>query len=115
MEKKLDISKFRKLLLAEKERLQAERGEIVEKTEDASDYDYYDAADSAGEISEYSKDFAIEENVRDMLQRIDEALRKIEDGTYGVCDRCHNLIHPNRLRAIPYATLCIECQERMER
>ena len=115
MEKRLDINKFRKLLLAEKERLHIERGEYVEKAENASDYDYYDPADSAVETSEYSKDFAIEENVRDMLQRIDEALRKIEDGSYGICDRCHNPIHPNRLRAIPYATLCIDCQERMER
>jgi DnaK suppressor protein len=119
VEKRLNVDRFRKLLLAEKKRLLEEREsvdrELAEKGGDSSDYDYYDPSDSATEAVEYSKDFAIEENVRDILQRIDEALRKIDEGSYGICDRCENPIHTDRLRALPYATLCIECQERMER
>lgn len=119
MEKRLNVDRFRKLLLAEKRRLLEEREsvdrELAEKNGDSSDYDYYDPSDSATEAVEYSKDYAIEENVRDILQRIDEALRKIDEGSYGICDRCEGQIHPDRLRALPYATLCIDCQERMER
>ena len=49
-----------------------------------------------------------------MLEQVNDALRKIDDGTYGLCDRCHKPIAPGRLEALPYATLCIECAERTQ-
>lgn len=118
MNNKLDLDKYRKLLLAERERLQTERDavnrDLSEHSREQSDLDYHDPADSASETFEHTKDFAIDENFHDMLERITEALRKLEDGTYGTCDRCDSPINPERLRAIPYATLCINCQETVE-
>lgn len=118
MNRQLDLDKYKKLLLAEQARLKAEHesinGDIAEHIGDLSDYDDHHPADAATETYERTKDYAIDENFRDILEKISDALRKIDDGTYGVCDRCSNPIHADRLKAIPYATLCVTCQERME-
>jgi DnaK suppressor protein len=44
------------------------------------------------------------------VEEIDIALAKIKDGTYGVCEQCHNNIPKERLRALPYAALCVQCK-----
>jgi len=49
------------------------------------------------------------------LQSIDEALARIEHGTYGVCESCGKRIPPARLQAVPHATQCLECKMQMER
>lgn len=119
VEKKLDFEKYRKLLLAEQERLRLEHrvatADLAEHAGDLADYDDHDPADAASETYERTKDYALDENYRGMLDCIAEALRKIDDGSYGLCDRCDTPINPDRLRAIPYATLCIDCQEKVER
>jgi len=118
MSHKLDLAKFRKMLLADKERLDRERH--LHQTDDSgsgvelSNYDNH-PADAASETYERTKDLAIEQNFREMIEGIDEALRKIDAGTYGLCDRCGQPINIERLKVIPSATLCIECQETMER
>jgi len=118
MGKKLDVDKFRKLLQKERDRLVRERHatvqEEVESGLELSDYDNH-PADAASETFERTKNYALDENFREIIESIDEALRKIEDGTYGTCDRCSRSINLERLRAIPYATLCIQCQETIER
>ncbi len=84
------------------------RGEIViQQTPDA-----IDAVQMAGE-----REFAIRNLDRDssMLRQIRGALARIEDGTYGVCQRCEEDISPKRIHALPWARLCIECQEEMDR
>ncbi|MEW6025753.1 MAG: TraR/DksA C4-type zinc finger protein [Planctomycetota bacterium] len=49
------------------------------------------------------------------LKEIDEALERIENKTYGICEECSNPIAENRLKVIPYARLCVKCQESMEK
>lgn len=119
MNRQLDLDKYRKLLLAEKERLELEHrvvnGDIADRGEELADYDDHHPADAASETYERTKDYALDENFHDLLEKVSEALRKIDDGTYGICDRCERSINPDRLRAIPYATLCIDCQEKLER
>ncbi|MCX8053807.1 MAG: TraR/DksA C4-type zinc finger protein, partial [Armatimonadetes bacterium] len=88
--------------------------EDVESGLELSDYDNH-PADAASETFERTRNYALDENFREILEAIDEALRKIEDGTYGICDRCSQPINIERLKAIPYATLCIQCQETIER
>lgn len=114
----LDTEKFRKRLIRERERLLQERKAASENGEggagELADYDNH-PADAASETFERTKDYALEENFRVILERIDEALRKIDSGTYGVCDRCGESINPERLKAIPYATMCVSCQEIVER
>jgi DnaK suppressor protein len=56
-------------------------------------------------------DFALMEMESETLRRIDEALLRLEGGTYGVCAGCDEPIVEARLRALPFATLCRDCQE----
>jgi DnaK suppressor protein len=51
---------------------------------------------------------------RDTLQKIDQSLRKLDDGSYGVCDDCGEDISPERLRVLPFAIRCRDCQEDFE-
>ena len=62
---------------------------------------------------EFSLDLASNEQV--LLNRIDEALKKIQDGSYGVCENCTKPIGFKRLKAVPYAKLCIKCKEDEEK
>ena len=118
MSKSLDIEKFKKLLMNERGRLERERhmnaADEADRGAELADYDNH-PADSASETYERTKNQALGENFKEIMERIDEALRKIENGSYGTCDRCGETIHVDRLKAIPYATLCIRCQETLER
>jgi RNA polymerase-binding transcription factor DksA len=67
-----------------------------------------ESADAGSATFEREKDLSIEHNVRDLLQKIERALRRIENGTYGVCDRCGKQIEKARVRALPYVDLCIK-------
>ncbi len=60
-------------------------------------------------------DLSLQGNAEYLLSQIDRALEKIEEGTYGICDRGGHPIEEARLRAIPYATLCMQHQKEMER
>jgi DnaK suppressor protein len=74
-----------------------------------------DLVDVATETFEREKELALESSVQGILQMVEEALQKIQNGTYGICEGCDKPIDGNRLRAIPYARLCIKCKEREER
>jgi len=52
---------------------------------------------------------------KETLEKIDEALRKVTDGTYGICEDCGSEISEERLRVIPFAIYCIDCKEKRER
>jgi RNA polymerase-binding transcription factor len=60
-------------------------------------------------------DEGLEEGAQQTLTQIDRALAKIDDGTYGVCERCGNAVGEDRLRARPWATLCIDDQRLADR
>ena len=59
-------------------------------------------------------DFALIQMKAETLQRIDEALRRLEDGTYGNCFECADEISQQRLRALPFAVRCKDCEEARE-
>ncbi len=48
------------------------------------------------------------------IEQIDAALLKLEDGSYGMCELCEEPIHPDRLEALPFASLCVSCQRKKE-
>ena len=56
-----------------------------------------------------------EENSEHVLAAIDAALKRIDEGTYGICTNCGRQIAEERLEALPWATLCIDCQRDRER
>ena len=72
-------------------------------------------ADSASVTVDREMDYSLEENSEHMLHAIDAALERIAAGTYGVCQNCGRQIAEDRLEAIPYAKLCIECKRLEER
>lgn len=117
-----ELKKFREVLLAERARLQAELEEIEERTsratlaERATELSSYEdhPADLASETFEREKDIAIAESVESLLNQVNTALEKVERGTYGICDACGRPIKKLRLQALPFATLCLECQGRLE-
>jgi RNA polymerase-binding protein DksA len=55
-------------------------------------------------------DYTLEESAEAVLRRIEAALRRIESGTYGICERCGKEIGEERLAARPWASLCVDCQ-----
>ena len=57
---------------------------------------------------------AAHQQIKGMVERINEALEKINEGTYGICESCGDPIRPERLEALPYATRCIKCQRKDE-
>jgi RNA polymerase-binding transcription factor DksA len=67
-----------------------------------------ESADAGTATFEREKDLSIENNVRDLLQKIERALKRIDAGTYGTCDRCGKPIEKARIKALPYVDLCIK-------
>jgi DnaK suppressor protein len=89
--------------------LEDETGELVSGSADQH------MADTATETVDREIDYTLEESDGRLLTAIDEALARIEAGTYGVCVNCGAQIPPERLEAMPWATLCIECKRKEER
>ena len=110
-----ELEEFREALEREKAELQAQLKELEESSfstpqsdisgEVAFDEEY---ADSGTATFEREKDLSLENNIRDLLDKIDRALARIEHGTYGLCERCGKPIEKARLKALPYANLCIK-------
>jgi RNA polymerase-binding protein DksA len=119
----LDTEQFRELLL-ERRRAVVEaidylhkqnRGSLEEETGDLAVGQDQHLADIATETVDREIDYTLEEHDERMLGDIDAALKRIEDGTYGVCVTCGAQISPERLEAMPWATLCIDCKRKEER
>jgi len=66
--------------------------------------------EEATESFELEKRLALEKQIRDRLAEVEHALRKFEDGTYGLCDKCGQRIDPARMEALPEASLCLNCK-----
>ena len=66
--------------------------------------------EEATEALELEKRLALENRIRQELVRIEHALKKFEEGTYGLCDSCGQPIAPERLEALPQASLCLNCK-----
>ncbi|OFX26745.1 MAG: hypothetical protein A2Z07_06670 [Armatimonadetes bacterium RBG_16_67_12] len=71
--------------------------------------------DAAIQTLERDRESAVEASLRALLEEIELALQRLRTGVYGVCERCQRPITQQRLRAIPYATLCIKCKSHQER
>jgi DnaK suppressor protein len=61
---------------------------------------------------EYAKELSIEQNIVDLLGKVNRALEKVQAGTYGICESCGKAIPVERLDVLPYSTLCVECASR---
>lgn len=117
---KTTLDRFRKRLEEEKERLEeqiADYERVLEEarlTESSSDRspDPGNAEASSMKL-EYAKELSIEQNTLDLLSKANRALERIDAGTYGICESCGKAIPIERLEALPYSTLCVECASRV--
>jgi RNA polymerase-binding protein DksA len=109
------------MLLEERDRVTAaithlhedNSGSIEDETEEET-YDNH-LADSATATLNREIDYTLEENAEHVLHAINEALERIDEGTFGTCRRCGKPIAEERLEAIPYANRCIDCKRLEER
>lgn len=112
---KSTVDKFKGRLEAERARLQSviadyeqeiEEARLSESSSDRSP-DPGNAEASSTKL-EYAKELSIEQNSVDLLRKVDWALQKIDEGTYGLCEVCGKAIPLARLDALPYTTFCVE-------
>jgi RNA polymerase-binding protein DksA len=118
----IETDRFRETLLEERTRVAAAIQNLHDEhpgtlAEDAGEETAYDnhLADTATETYDRELDYTLEENSEHVLAEIDAALKRIEEGTYGTCTNCDREIALERLEALPWATLCIDCQRDRER
>ena len=120
---KKTLGEFKKSLLERKEEISAEINHISDDTlkqsqkEASGDISGYTLHMADVATDNYDREFSLglASNERDILYRIDAALQKIKDGSFGFCEECNKPISKIRLKAVPYAKLCIKCQEKNEK
>ena len=102
----------RKRLLDELKELQASIKPAEERREGSP---FGKREEEATETFELEKKLALEKRLKEQLADIERALKKFEEGTYGLCDVCGRKIEPARLEALPQATLCLSCKAKNAR
>jgi DnaK suppressor protein len=117
-----ELTTLRKELQEERKELERQAAEIEESSfrtpqseltgEVSFDEEY---ADSGTFTFERERDLSLSNNIKDLIEKIDRALGRIEEGSYGLCERCGRPIEKARLKALPYATLCIKDKQAEER
>jgi DnaK suppressor protein len=112
---KREIDDLRDRLVEERAELQVQLATIEEASFAQTQSDLSgdvglddESADAGTATFEREKDLSIEQNVRDLLAKIERALRRIDEGRFGVCDRCGKPIEKARVKALPYVDLCIK-------
>jgi DnaK suppressor protein len=118
----IDTDRFREALLGERRRVEAalqnlhdeNPGSLTDESGEETAFDNH-LADTATETYDRELDYTLEESAGRVLGEIDAALKRIDDGTYGVCTNGGERIPEERLEALPWATLCIDCQRERER
>jgi len=120
---KKDLMEFKKIILKKKEEIADGIKHIAEDTlkksqkdaaGDISGYTYH-MADVATDTYDREFSLSLASNDREALYELDDALKKVEEGTFGVCESCKLLISKNRLKAVPSARLCVKCQDKKEK
>jgi RNA polymerase-binding protein DksA len=120
---KKEAVKFKSLILKRKNEILDNINHISEDTlkksqkdaaGDISGYAYH-MADVATDTYDREFSLGIASNERQILYELDDALKRIEEGAFGICEDCKSLITKTRLKAIPYARLCLNCQQKREK
>jgi len=117
-----EVTQFKKLLLMLREKLVGKvdsmQGEALKRSRQDASGDLSNVPIHMADVGtdNYERELMIEliENGEESVRSIDTALEKIEDGTFGVCELCAKKITKERLKAVPYAKLCIDCQREEE-
>ncbi|MCU0651905.1 MAG: TraR/DksA family transcriptional regulator [Candidatus Omnitrophica bacterium] len=120
---KKELIDFKKLILKVKDSIVDDIKHISDDTlkksqkdasGDISGYTYH-MADVATDTYDREFSLGLASNDRQFLYELEDALKKIDDGVFGICENCKALIAKTRLKAVPYARLCVKCQEKKEK
>ena len=113
------LAAIREELLSELSDLEARSEELEKESERQTDLREAgvneDFADAGTATFDRERDFSIRNNIRDLIDQITRALRRLDEGSYGSCERCGKPIDAARLKALPHALLCMDCKRREER
>jgi RNA polymerase-binding transcription factor DksA len=118
---KKDLQRYKKLIEDERRRVMERIGMIEEEIQgmaasQSGNQSYSNhMADIGSDAIEQEQAFLHASQGSDYLMALDDALRRIDKGTYGVCEECNEKIPPRRLEAFLAARLCIKCQSKLER
>jgi RNA polymerase-binding transcription factor len=109
----MQLDKVRALLRARKRQLADELAELTKPPEAGSNLSFGKRiGEGTTEAVERISSTAAARSIAAALAELDRALEKVDEGTYGVCDDCEQLISSDRLEAMPSATLCVTCSAR---
>jgi len=119
---KKELADYKKLIAKKKSELVDEISNLKAETQksqkdaagDISGYTYH-MADVATDTYDREFSLGLVSNERKVLYELDDALKRIEDGTFGICEDCGEQISKSRLKALPYARLCVACQEKKDK
>jgi len=107
-----DVDYFRNLLNQRIAELRLEAGKTVENMDE--DENFPDPTDRASMESNRNSILRIRDRERKLIFKIQEALQRLNDGEYGICEQCGEEIGIERLKARPVTTLCIDCKSSQE-
>jgi len=111
-----EVEEFKRMLLEMKARLQESiEGNVrdVRSPEESRGYSQHQADEGSNDFDRKMSIHLTDEELQ-LMKKIDHALQKIEEGTYGICDMTGKPIPKQRLSAIPYASVTVEAQEKAE-
>ena len=111
---KAKIEEFQKILQGQLEELLREADKTVSEMTDEKT-NFPDPTDRASLESDRNFELRIRDRERKLIMKIREALERIENGEFGICENCEEEIGAARLKARPVTTLCIECKTEQER
>jgi DnaK suppressor protein len=111
----MNIEHFKHLLQVKERELLSEIAQVQEETRESGEAEVRDSTDDA--VSSEGTSEALEEGTlaSETLTQVQDALKRIEDGTYGKCIACGKQIPEARLEAVPWAAYCAEDQEKLDR
>src|SRR6187200_3750305 len=112
---KVQLKKFRDMLEARRQEIIKRAQQTLDENMALDTNDLPDEMDLASSEYLQSFEFRLRGREKSLLSKLDLALKKIEDGTFGICEICDEPIGKKRLEARPETTLCIKCKEDQER
>jgi RNA polymerase-binding protein DksA len=113
--KRKDLQAFKKQLSQDKAVILQTRSPKMDPSPKTGDAEGGDVCDIASSDRERDLKLRLNEREREKLRAIEEALERIEEGTFGTCEECGCKIPVGRLKIMPFAIVCVECKSREEK
>ena len=110
-----DLKRFKKLLEEQKRALLQQARKTLNEEAAFDTDDLHDEIDLASSEYAQSMVFRLRDREKFLLKKIDDALARIENGSFGICEICEEEISVKRLEARPVTTMCIRCKEEQEK